>query len=127
MLDPARVTPDQWYVTNGVNAVGPVNTDLLARGIAAGRVPMDAFIRHTSWKVWRPLEELVIVSEETDESDSNSIHTEEHLPELEAISLASVASLSSTGQTPERHHVHNGYYAIPLPTFSSDDDLQSED
>lgn len=126
MLDPARTTPDRWYVTNGVNAVGPVDTHLLARGIAAGKVPMDAFIRHVSWKVWKPLEELAIISDDADASNMQPLEAHENLPELEAISLASATSLSSSDITPERHHVHEGYYAIPLPTFS-DEDLQSED
>lgn len=46
---------DRWYVTDGLNAVGPVRRDLLVRGIEAGRVPLDSFIRHEAWKVWRPL------------------------------------------------------------------------
>lgn len=46
---------DRWYVTDGLNAVGPVRRDLLVRGIEAGRVPLDSFIRHEGWKVWRPL------------------------------------------------------------------------
>ncbi len=126
MLDPARATPDKWYVTNGVNAVGPVDTHLLTKGIAAGKVPMDAFIRHVSWKVWKPLEELAVITDDSDGSPSLPPDAHENLPELEAISLASAASLASSDSTPERHHVHEGYYAIPLPTFS-DEDLQSED
>ncbi|MBK6517959.1 MAG: DUF4339 domain-containing protein [Polyangiaceae bacterium] len=47
--------PDRWYVTDGLNAVGPVRRDLLVRGVEAGRVPLDTFIRHEGWKVWRPL------------------------------------------------------------------------
>lgn len=46
---------DKWYVTDGAHAVGPVRLDLLARGIEAGRVPLDSFVRHEGWKVWRPL------------------------------------------------------------------------
>lgn len=46
---------DKWYVTDGAHAVGPVRLDLLARGIEAGRVPLDSFVRHEAWKVWRPL------------------------------------------------------------------------
>ncbi len=46
---------DRWFVTDGLAAVGPVRLDLLARGVAAGRVPLDSFVRHEGWKVWRPL------------------------------------------------------------------------
>jgi len=49
---------DRWYVTDGLNAVGPVRLDLLVRGIEAGRVPLESFVRHEGWKVWRPLAEL---------------------------------------------------------------------
>jgi hypothetical protein len=46
---------DKWYVTDGMNAVGPVELTLLVRGVEAGRVPLDSFVRHEGWKVWRPL------------------------------------------------------------------------
>src|SRR5581483_7192502 len=51
--------PDEWYVTDGATAVGPVGLELLARGISAGRVPPDAFVRHASWGNWRGLAYLV--------------------------------------------------------------------
>lgn len=57
---------DKWYVTDGAHAVGPVRLDLLARGIEAGRVPLDSFVRHEAWKVWRPLTDFTdYVSEPT--------------------------------------------------------------
>src|SRR5512141_1569292 len=49
---------DLWYVTNGVVAVGPVDFELLIRGVEAGRIPPGSFIRHESWKVWRRLEDI---------------------------------------------------------------------
>jgi hypothetical protein len=49
---------DKWYVTDGLNAVGPLRLDLLARGIELGRVPTDSFVRNESWKVWRPLSDF---------------------------------------------------------------------
>lgn len=52
---------DRWYVTDGMNAVGPVRLDLLARGVEAGRVPLDSFVRHEGWKVWRPLTDFTEV------------------------------------------------------------------
>jgi hypothetical protein len=51
--------PDRWYVTNGTKAVGPVNSDLLARGIEAGKVPLSSFVRHEGWTGWRQLSELM--------------------------------------------------------------------
>ena len=51
-------TEDDWFVTNGVRALGPVTFDRLARGVALGRIPADSFVRHHSWKVWRGLREI---------------------------------------------------------------------
>jgi hypothetical protein len=49
---------DQWFVTNGVVALGPVDFDRLASGVALGRIPATSFVRHHSWKVWRELSEI---------------------------------------------------------------------
>ncbi|MFT3766837.1 MAG: GYF domain-containing protein [Minicystis sp.] len=57
-MDVARRSADRWYVTTGHKAIGPVNLDLIARGVEAGKVPLEAFVRHEGWKVWRPLAEL---------------------------------------------------------------------
>jgi hypothetical protein len=47
---------DRWYVRVGATApVGPVGTALLLKGIAAGRVPEDAWIRkegELGWNLW---------------------------------------------------------------------------
>lgn len=61
LVDVARRAEDRWYVTIGHAAVGPVNLDLLARGVEAGKVPLEAFVRHEQWKVWRPLSELAVI------------------------------------------------------------------
>jgi GYF domain 2 len=53
---------DRWYVSDGAKAVGPVNLELIARGIEAGKVPLESFVRHEAWKVWRPLSEIAVVS-----------------------------------------------------------------
>lgn len=58
-----RVTADRWYVTNGATAVGPVGLDLVERGIEAGKIPVESYIRHELWKIWRPLSELCVVEE----------------------------------------------------------------
>ena len=55
---------DRWYVTDGANSVGPVRLDLLARGVEAGRVPLESFVRHEAWKVWRPLTDFTDFVEE---------------------------------------------------------------
>jgi hypothetical protein len=53
---------DQWFVTNGVVAVGPVDFDRVARGVAHGRIAPGSFVRHRSWKVWRELKEIEALS-----------------------------------------------------------------
>jgi hypothetical protein len=42
-----------WYVTNGSRVVGPVNTNLLLRGIAHGRVNRECHVAQHSWSNWR--------------------------------------------------------------------------
>ncbi len=64
VLDVQRTAADRWYVTNGATAVGPLNLELITRGIEAGKVPLESFLRHEAWKVWRPLTELAVVSHE---------------------------------------------------------------
>jgi hypothetical protein len=49
---------DQWFVTNGVVALGPVDFDRLTSGVAYGRISPTSFVRHRSWKVWRALAEI---------------------------------------------------------------------
>lgn len=60
----SRAAGDRWYVTNGITAVGPVNFELLTRGIEAGKVPIESFIRHEAWTVWKPLAEIAVVTTE---------------------------------------------------------------
>ena len=56
LVDPS--SPDEWYVTDGATAVGPVGLALLIKGIEAGKVPPDGFVRHISWGGWRGLADL---------------------------------------------------------------------
>ena len=58
-----RASADRWYVTNGATAVGPVALELVERGIEAGKIPVESYIRHEAWKIWRPLSELCIQQE----------------------------------------------------------------
>lgn len=55
-----RAAADRWYVTNGSTAVGPVALELVERGVEAGRIPVESYIRHEMWKIWRPLTELCV-------------------------------------------------------------------
>jgi hypothetical protein len=55
--DSARVAPwqklDNWYVTDGKAVVGPVDTNLLLRGISVGRVTRECYVAQHSWSNWR--------------------------------------------------------------------------
>lgn len=65
---PAKI--DRWYVTDGTRAVGPVAFDLLARGIESGRVPIESYVRHEGWRVWKPLADVACVYDESAASDA---------------------------------------------------------
>jgi len=67
VLDVARSSTDRWYVTNGATAVGPVNLELLTRGLEAGKVPISSFVRHEAWKVWRPVCEIAEITDDNGE------------------------------------------------------------
>ena len=73
VVDVARRSADRWYVTTGHVAVGPVNLDLIARGVEAGKVPLEAFVRHEGWTVWRPLAELAEIVGESPRTSTDDI------------------------------------------------------
>jgi hypothetical protein len=86
---------DRWYVTDGMNAVGPVRLDLLARGVEAGRVPLDSFVRHEAWKVWRPLTDF------TEFVDDGSGKPKDSKPAISA-PLSSASFIDDEGSQGER-------------------------
>lgn len=47
-----------WMVRNGDQEVGPVSTELLIAGVAAGRVPPSSEVRRWVKPVWRPLSDI---------------------------------------------------------------------
>jgi hypothetical protein len=55
---PYGVAPTSWYVTNGVAVVGPVDTELLLRGIASARISNDCMVKQPSWDSWRALHQI---------------------------------------------------------------------
>jgi hypothetical protein len=55
-------SPGPWYVTDGQGIVGPVDTDLLLRGIATARIPPSCMVTQPSWSSWRHLHEIREVS-----------------------------------------------------------------
>ncbi len=52
----------RWMVSNGASVVGPVSTDLLIRGLEAGKVPPDCWIRDQDWSAWRAAHQIREVS-----------------------------------------------------------------
>jgi hypothetical protein len=55
---PNSKAPPLWYVTDGDVTVGPLRTELLLRGVRAGRIPDDCRVREARWQAWRPLEQV---------------------------------------------------------------------
>jgi hypothetical protein len=50
---------DQWWVTQGgQQPIGPVSTELVVRGIAAGRVPLDSFVCEVGGTAWSPVRDV---------------------------------------------------------------------
>jgi hypothetical protein len=69
---------NQWFVYQGEGShVGPVSTDLLVRGITAGRVPKDAHVAMAGSSAWAPLmtiEEIVVaLGVANDDAPPNSL------------------------------------------------------
>ena len=61
LAETAVGSADRWYVSDGATAVGPVALDLIARGIEEGKVPLESYVRHEAWRVWRPVWEVAEV------------------------------------------------------------------
>lgn len=49
--------PPAWLVSNGDRTVGPVDTDLLVRGIVSGKIPLDCQVSLCG-ESWRPVEQV---------------------------------------------------------------------
>jgi hypothetical protein len=48
----------QFWISDGKTTVGPVPTDLLLRGVSAGRVPDSCWIIGQGWSAWRLVPEV---------------------------------------------------------------------
>lgn len=122
---------DRWYVTDGMNAVGPVDLDLLARGVEAGRVPLDSFVRNERWKVWRPLTDFT----EAEGDAAASIPSLVHTGPLSALLDALADERSS--EAADRQTIEIGSEAIPTldpgslevapPNSSPEEEIQASD
>ena len=57
--DAARPKPPPlWLVTDGEAVVGPVNTNLLLRGVTHRRIPEECLVRGVGWSRWRALDKI---------------------------------------------------------------------
>jgi hypothetical protein len=54
----AHKNSPEWLVSNGTTTVGPVETELLLRGVMHGRVPNHALVREVGWQAWRQLGQI---------------------------------------------------------------------
>jgi len=50
----------QWYVAVDQQTVGPVSTDQLMRGLASGKVPVDAFVCPVGAQAWQPVSSVEV-------------------------------------------------------------------
>jgi hypothetical protein len=53
-----RTPPPLWLVTNGDVTVGPVNTEVLVRGVRHGKIRESCYVRDTRTQAWRPVTEV---------------------------------------------------------------------
>lgn len=57
-----RSDSNAFYVTDGAVIIGPVDRELLVRGIHAGRIPADAGVWRSGWDRWHPVRECAITT-----------------------------------------------------------------
>jgi hypothetical protein len=102
MLPERASAGDRWYVTNGVVAVGPVDFDLLTRGMMHGQIPNGSLVRHESWKVWRPLEDIRSLS------PAERDRTVEHFADISAsVDARACSPASNPPPPPRREELHD--------------------
>ena len=97
---------DRWYVTNGVLAVGPIGFELLTRGVAHGEFPTSSLVRHESWRVWRPLEDIGALS---------SADRQEAIERFAGLSANTEARASRPDKTPSVPPASQDKPAAPRP------------
>ncbi len=82
---------DQWLLTDGVAALGPISFESVRRAVAQGKVSTDACVRHTSWNVWRAARDI---------SELSATHRQEAVQNLAAICAGVEARATSGSGTP---------------------------
>jgi hypothetical protein len=107
---------NQWYVTIEGNAVGPVSTDLVVRGIKHKKIATTAFVCIVGASEWQSLTDIAEFHDALSDGDPSKIAPPRngHQQPLNGVALPSVS-------TPEDRIV-----AGRLPLKDADDDDESE-
>ena len=109
-LDIAERTASDFYVTDGRATIGPVDGDLIVRGIEAGKVPLEASVWKTGWPAWRSVREFaaeqgVLASAEAQAASARGVHVSDLSPlqlpatAKENAALAQAKDLKEAGRT----------------------------
>lgn len=99
-------TPVRFFVTDGEATVGPVEGELLIRGIHSGKVPLEALVWSPGWERWRTVVEYaadtgVLPSGEKEKASSKLAR----VSDLSAAQLPSVeAERQSLADAADVHH-----------------------
>jgi len=100
----------RWVVSNGATTVGPVSTDLLLRGLEAGRIPPTCWVRDEAWESWRQpheIREVSVWSKNQVPHDGPTAYDAyvsdycfEYMPDpLEMVRFCLAAAMAATGAT----------------------------
>ena len=88
---------NEWYVRcGGTLIVGPVSADLLRRGIAAGRVPLQAEARRDDCTQWQPVGAVLPVIQALSRRDAQQPASRSSVP----APAQSVSDLRASGLAP---------------------------
>jgi hypothetical protein len=94
----------EWWVTKGDRIpVGPVSTERLLQGIAAGKVPKDALVCEVGGTTWKGIGDIAPFSAALDEHQRHRFDPENELTPLDPV--AEDEFLSRPDNAPERHTV----------------------
>jgi hypothetical protein len=76
-----RAPRRDWYVTKpGGKVIGPVDTKLLSRGIAQGRVPLDSLACEAGATEWEPVDQIALFADAVNEVRFDSEMTSAFVP-----------------------------------------------
>lgn len=99
----ATAASPAWYVSDGDRVVGPVNTDLLLRGVAHGRVDEGYFVWQRPWPAWRRVDSLreVRAARSTPARDPSARPLRWHAELSRGIAVSRVSALLGAASDPD--------------------------